>query len=160
MKLRRSLTTAHKSLLNPLESLFFYLIVAIAMAYLITRSQAHESTVFADNIVVENAAVQIAETGERHQLHFDIINLSADNIILHKVRTNAAKAAELKMNLPGQGYTLVSSIPILREETLDLDTTHIKVELIGAAHELYPGTEIEFKLVFQNFVKTAFADVH
>ncbi len=160
MRSHRDLTTTPNSHLKQFGSLYLFPIAAIVMVYSIAGSNAHESTEIADNIIVENAAVEIAESGTRHQLHFDIVNLSADNIILYKVRTDAAKAVELKMNLPGQGYTVVSSIPILREEKLDLDTTHIKVELTGTARRLSRGTEIEFELVFQNFVKTAFADVH
>lgn len=134
-----------------------YSLIAVTLIFPIGISRAQETTEHTNGIIVKHAVVDSAKTGNRSYLHFSIVNFSADNISLNGVRTNAATAVELEMNMPGRGYRLVSNVPILRDETLNLLTSHIRVGLTELTRDIEPGSEVEFEIVFQDFVMTAVA---
>lgn len=140
--------------------IFTTLLVATTVSISITPSLAQETTEHIEGVIVEDAIMHPASLGERSYLCFRIVNLSPNTIILNRVRTSAANAVEILMDVPGPGHRSVSNVPILREETLNLMTSHIRVELNQLTQELLPGTEIEFEIEFQNFVISAVADVY
>tara|TARA_R110002126_G_scaffold226044_2_gene370798 strand:- start:2130 stop:2693 length:564 start_codon:yes stop_codon:yes gene_type:complete len=122
--------------------------------------QADETSEVRSGILVEEAVLEPAKKGENARLHFKITNLSTENVILQKVRATVAKSVEVQMILDEEGYKRVESLHILREEILNLQSSHIRIEFIDLLEDLEPNSKIEFKLVFNKFETFAIADVH
>ena len=111
-------------------------------------------------VSVEAANVPATKVGGTAQLQFKIINHGNESVNLRSVRSDLAQVTRMTISDPFLGRQAIDDLSVLRDETLDLDTSHIKVELINLKEDIKPGTTIEFELVFRRFSTTAEAHVH
>ncbi len=111
-------------------------------------------------VSVEAAHVLATKTGGTAQLQFKVSNLGDDPVNLVSVRSTVAPVSRMTIFDPYQGRQAVDDLSVRRDETLDLDTSHIRVELINLNKDIRPGSTIEFELVFRQFSATAEAHVH
>ncbi len=137
-------------------------ILALAMifAVLATFAAADEASETSDGLHIEEAVVTRAQVGESARLRFKISNYGTRKVRLNSVRSDVAQDARLIMTLPGGLSKAVSGLPILQEETLNLATSHVQVELKELKQALLAGSTFEFEAVFQDFTLRAFAHVH
>jgi copper(I)-binding protein len=121
---------------------------------------ADETSEVASGIIIEEAVLAPANKGERARLRFKITNLSTRNVTLQGIRAAVAKSAEVKMKHNEEGFKPVEGFPILREETLNFLSSHIRIELVDLLEDLEPNSKIEFTVIFNHFETSAIADVH
>ena len=111
-------------------------------------------------VSVEAAHVSASKAGGTAQLQFKITNNGNQPVNLKSVRSSLAQTSQVTIFDPYQGRQVIDDLSVLRDETLDLDTSHIRVELINLSKDIEPGSTIEFELVFRRFSTTAEAHVH
>ncbi|NNJ74237.1 MAG: copper chaperone PCu(A)C [Anderseniella sp.] len=111
-------------------------------------------------VSVEAANVPATKAGGTARLQFKIINHGNEPVNLRSVRSDLAKGTRMTIFDPFLGRRAIDDLSVLRDETLDLDTSHIRVELVSLTEDMEPGTTIEFELVFRRFSTTAEAHVH
>lgn len=122
---------------------------------------------FADDVKNDNSFVSIeaahvlaTEAGGTSQLQFKITNNGRESVNLTSVRSSLAQDARITIFDPYQGRQVIEDLSVQRDETLDLASSHIRVELINLTKDIEPGSTIEFELVFRKFSATALAHVH
>ena len=148
------------SYLTPMRNRLLSTAVAAAVICFSMPTLADEETETYDSIIVENAFVEVKGTTAPLRLKFDISNLSSSVLTLEGVRTDRFEKANLYMRLPGKGVVEVDSLTILKEETLELGSSHIVVELRTPNRAFKPGEKIEFELLFSDRIVRAIADIH
>ena len=136
------------------------LLIITCFTTITTFAFADEKTETYDGIVVENAYIQTDHTKATSQLKLKVSNYSSDDLKLLDVQSAAFERTSLMLQMPGAGKVKVDSLTILQEETLELDTSHISIELKRLRHAIKPGDKIEFELVFSDQTIQALADVH
>jgi len=125
-----------------------------------TFSVADETTELQPGVIVKEAVVQPAKKGETARLRFKVVNLLRQDILLRGISAEIADTTELRMNVTDEGYEAIEDIPIYSEETLNLVSSHIRVELIALKGDLKRDDEMKFELDFGDFKVPAIADVH
>jgi len=136
------------------------LLIITCFTTITTFAFADEKTETYDGIVVENAYIQTDHTKATSQLKLKVSNYSSDDLTLIDVKSVSFEHANLLLQMPGVGKVKVDSLTILQEETLELDTSHISIELQKITHAIKSGDKVEFELVFSEQTIQAFADVH
>lgn len=111
-------------------------------------------------VSVEAAHVSAAKAGGTAQLQFKITNHSNEPVNLRSVRSKLAQLSRVTIFDPYQGRQVIDDLSVRRDETLNLDSSHIRVDLINLAKDMEPGSTMEFELVFRRFSTTAEAHVH
>jgi len=141
----------------------FSSIVALVMfvtMLAITQTYADELSESYDGIVVEGAYVQTDDKVPVSILKLKISNFSSNNLTLIGVEAEKFTNARLLMNDFKNGIIQIESLSILQEETLNLDTSHIWIELSGLKRAIQAGEKIEFDLLFAAGKVRANADIH
>lgn len=113
-----------------------------------------------DSIRIENAYIQTDPQSPVSFLRLRIANQSSGDLTLLKIKSERFERAEILMNVPGKGAVEVDGLTILQEETLALDTSHIRIELSNLKRAISLSEKIEFELQFENQTIRALADVH
>lgn len=137
-----------------------FLAGTLMMILVTTQSYADEISESYDGILVEDAYVQTDFREPIAVLKLKISNFSSSDTTLLGVKTKNFSNARLLMNGSDQEVVEVDSLTILQEETLNLDTSHIWVELSGLRQAIKIGEKIEFDLLFSTGEVSASADIH
>ncbi len=111
-------------------------------------------------VSVEAAYVSATKIGGTAQLQFRITNNGNTSVNLTSVRSHLAQRSRITILDPYSGRQEISDLSVQRDETLDLASSHIRVELINLNADIESGSTIEFELVFRRFSATADAHVH
>ena len=131
-----------------------FLILSVSFAF------AHEESESTNGIIIHEAVAAPAKRGEHSKLRLKITNYSMRNLSLKNIRADVSNTAKVEMRLNGKLEEPRHGIAILREETLDLASSHINVELVGLTKSLIVGDKIGLVLDFGEFETQAIADVH
>lgn len=113
-----------------------------------------------NGVVVDQAWASPAAAGSKTRLSFRIDNRSGRNLILDDVSSGSAEAAQFFMSENSLSETPVDELFIPDQEVLNLDSSHLSVELIGLRRELRPGQTFDFELVFRTGRAPARAHIH
>ena len=119
-----------------------------------------ETSEFSDGILVENAQIKVTSDPKIANLEFAVSNLGVEDVTLIRLHSNISENIDIYYVSSDGKKRAISDLTILQEETLDLSSSHIKVDLLGMTKPLPPGSLIEFKLEFREFTTTAVAHVH
>lgn len=141
---------------------FLYVLILslILFTSISTPSNSDETSEYLDGILVEEATLTLLPKTNRAQLHFTVTNYGRTNVTLKNITSPAATKVSMFFLTPKRKKQLVTDLTILVEETLDLNSSHIIVELSGLNKTLIPGEKIEFSLIFNEFQTSAIADIH
>lgn len=132
----------------------------LGVAFAATIAGADQPTEEVPGILVEEAVVKPAKRGEMSTLQFKVTNFGSNRVLLETVRSNAAQTVDILMTVSGHERSVLSGIPILPEETLDLSSSHISVVFRDLKSPIDAGSSVEFQLVFNGFTTTAVAHAH
>lgn len=124
-----------------------------------TAAMADETSEQKTGILVEEAHITVSEDPSIAGLEFSITNMGSSDVTLISLSSMLTDRIEIFI-YEGGNRTVISDLAILQEETLDLASSHIKVELVGVKQKLQPGSTFEFNLHFRDFQTTAIAHVH
>ena len=129
---------------------------------LITTNAARsdETSEHHDGVLVENAMMVISADGNAAELRLSVSNIGTDDVTLVNLATEIAEKIEIYYLSPSGQKTVVTDFTILQEETLELPSSHLHIDIVGLKRPLEPGAKEEFKLIFRDFEATAVADVH
>lgn len=150
--IRRMLKT--RKLLN------LFVMALLIFGISIEQSIADRTTERTDDVLIEQASATRAKVGETAFLRFQVSNYTSDTIRLIGVRSPVTRQANLIIVMPDVGAQVVNSLSILEEETLNVASSHIRVELKNVTSRIEAGSDVEFELIFENFITTATAHVH
>lgn len=123
-------------------------------------SRADESSEPITGIYVEDAVATPANAGETAIIGFRIDNFSARNVSLMGVSSQIADSASIMMRGGGVGTQVTTAVSVMQDETLDLRTSHMWVELRGIKSEIREGDLVPFELVFARGRVSAQAHAH
>jgi len=82
-------------------------------------------------VSVEAAHVSATKAGGTAQLQFKITNHSNEPVNLSSVRSRLAQLSRVTIFDPYQGRQVIDDLSVRRDETLNLDSSHIRVELLN-----------------------------
>ena len=152
--------TALRSAEKPYKLIVIATLLVMIFAITVELTVADETTERSDGIIIEDAVITPVKVGETAYLRFKITNFGLRSTTLQSVRSNISSAVKMVMTIPGKGSHIVSDLVILQEETLNLASSHIRVEFQDVNKTIEPGTNIEFELKFWDSKITAFAHAH
>jgi len=132
----------------------------VIMLSLNSHAYADEETETYDGIVVEQAFVQTDQATPYPLLSLNISNFSSNDLTLMGISTEWFETTNLLIRMPNKGLVEVDTLSILQEETLNLDTSHIVIELRKLTRAIKEADKIEFKLLFANRTIPVLADIH
>lgn len=113
-----------------------------------------------NEVTITDVTVSSAPSGGKSELRFRLTNESAENLTLIGVTSqHISDAAILAQTSHGTPVKL-SSFPILTEETLDLYSSHLKIELSGLKERFVSGTIVPLTLNLLRGGIPIFAHVH
>jgi len=143
-----------------LPRLFSILFGALVLGSVSVAGNADESTEHIDGLVVENATISTAGRGGTVYLRFKITNDSRTPVTLHSIRSPMSSDIQIVIIDPSYGPRRISDLSILREETLNLASSHIRVELRNTNRSIEPDTLVPFELIFRRSSMHAEAHAH
>lgn len=123
-------------------------------------SRADESSEPITGLYIEDAVATPANAGETAIIGFRIDNFSARNVSLMGVSSQIADSASIMMRGGGVGTHIATAASVMQDETLDLRTSHMWVELRGLKTEIREGDLVPFELVFAHGRVGAQAHAH
>lgn len=112
------------------------------------------------DIRIEAGTATPAEKGGRSRVRFRIINNSRTGLHLTGISTPVAKNAELVARVGSRETSVLQSIGILSEETLDLTTSHLHYVLHPLREALHSGDEFSITLHFTGWSRSTSIHVH
>jgi copper(I)-binding protein len=124
------------------------------------RALSDELTETVGGILVEDAVITPVKAGGTAHLQFKVTNFGSNSVNLRAVRSNVARVGRMTMLQPDSKPEIVSSFLILSEETLNLSTSHVRVELRDVKQAIEKGSSVEFDLIFRKFKMSASAHAH
>lgn len=136
-------------------------VFALLLKVAVNPSAADEAFEPLSSVTVYDAVVDSAPTGATSRLQMKIENLSSEDVTLIGVRSPMAESGALVVvggPEPDAGTSLV--LLIRQEETLDLQSSHIRLELRGLKSPLTEGDSAPFELVFRHGFALGTAHVH
>lgn len=111
-------------------------------------------------VTIEDAVVLAAQTGGNSELRFRLVNESSENLILIGVTSESVSDASI-LAQTGHGLSeKLASIPVRAEETLDLHSSHLKIELTGLKRNFLRGELVPLTLVMLRGGIPIIAHVH
>lgn len=111
-------------------------------------------------VSVEEVTAAPAEAGGRTRIGFVLDNASRRTVRLTGVESEAAASGALLVAPEGEPPRPAEGFTVLQEETLDLDSSHLRVELRGLRRRLAPGDRIGLVLIFREGRIETVAHVH
>ncbi len=137
------------------------ILASIALIFFLnSTASADEATETYDGIIVEQAFVQTNQGIPNSQLRLKISNLTSSDLTLTAISTEWFEEVKIMVRMPGKGLVEANTLSILQEETLELDTSHLVIELSNLKRAIKNGDKIEFELFFANQTVPVFADIH
>lgn len=151
----------HPSILSAtIRNKIYLLILFFSGCLAVLPAQADEQTETYSGIIVENAFIDVDRNKPVSQLRLKISNFSSADLTLLEIRSDTFERAVILLNTPSKGPVEVDTLSILQEETLALDSSHIRVELRNLNRAIRPNNRVEFELLFAGQTIRAMADVH
>lgn len=155
--------------MNPLKSvlfgMFFHLSYGIGLASFLVLIAA--SNVKADStpgtyneVTITDVIVSIAPSGGKRKLRFRLTNETAENLTLIGITSQHISDAAILAQTSHSVPVKLSSFPILTEETLDLYSSHLKIELSGLEESFVSGTIVPLTLNLLRGGIPIFSHVH
>lgn len=132
----------------------------LALACVTTLAYADETTEHIDGLIVEDAVISPAEKGETAYLRIKLTNYGGRQVTLHSIRSPASGNAGLVTVDPIYGEQQAGDLVVLRDETLNLASSHIRVELMNTNRSMKADSVVPFELVFRRFSMLAEAHAH
>ena len=123
-------------------------------------TRADESSEPITGLYIEDAVATPADAGETAIIGFRIDNFSGRNASLMGVSSQTADSASIMMRGGGVGTHVTTAVSVMQDETLDLRTSHMWVELRGLKSEIREGDLVPFELVFARGRVIAQAHAH
>ena len=111
-------------------------------------ARADESSEPISGIYIEDAVATPAAAGETAIIGFRIDNFSGRNVLLMGVSSENAETALMMMRGGGAGTHIATGVSVFQDETLDLRTSHMWVELRGLKSAIEDGDLVPFELLF------------
>lgn len=111
-------------------------------------------------VTIEDAFATIAGQDETSQVRFRISNSGVDDIALIGISSDVSESGAFVIDDPLSGDRDIEMLTVLREEELDLTTSHIRGELRGATKPFVEGEFVAFNLVFRSGTVSAEAHIH
>lgn len=112
------------------------------------------------DITIEAATATPDAKGGRSKVRFQIINNSRTDLHLIAISTPVADKAELVARVGTRKTSVLQSIGIPSEETLDLTTSHLYYEIYPLRQILRSGDEFSVTLHFAGWSKSTLIHVH
>lgn len=135
-------------------------LLATALAITVVQAAADETTEQTEGIIVEDAVVTPARRGETAYLYFKVTNIGVERAMLLSVQPEIPSVAQIILTAPEKEPQVITQLLILREETLDFASSHIRVELKDIQTPIEAGSTLKFDLVFRRFTTSASAHAH
>ncbi len=111
-------------------------------------------------VTITNVAVQSASSGQNSELRFHIVNDSAASMTIIGVESGLLTGARI-LAQTGHGEPVdLGSISVAGEETLDLNSSHLKIELTGLKRDFKTDQIIPLSLVLVRGTIPIKAHVH
>ena len=141
------------------------LVIGVAASLMISAlgqgtPRADESSEPITGLYIEDAVATPADVGETAIIGFRIDNFSARNVTLIRVSSSNAESSVIVMRGGGIGVHIANSLSIMQDESFDLRTSHMWVELRGLRTEIREGDLVPFELVFARGRVSAQAHAH
>jgi copper(I)-binding protein len=112
------------------------------------------------DITIEAATATPGAKGGRSKVRFQIINNSRTDLHLLGISTPLAEKAELVARIGAKRTSVLQSIGIPSEETLDLTTSHLYYEIYPLQEVLQSGDEFPITLHFTGWSKSTLIHIH
>lgn len=148
------LTTARKS-----RSILSGIATA-AVAMSIGLAHADISAEPISGLQVDDAVVTLAKQGETALIGFRIENFSSRSFTLVGVRSAIAGSAVIVIDQGGGATGIATAVLIAQNETLDLRSSHLWIELRDVTEAIEPGDLVPFELIFATGTARAEAHAH
>jgi hypothetical protein len=117
----------------------------------------YQAPAFADNTdayfqpaEIHDAVLTISNQGTSGDLRFRIVNNSPGKLTILGVTNTDNAQSRIMGRVDDKNYAELGSITLLREEDLDLTTTHVFVRLSNFKEPLEVGKIIDLSLVLSN----------
>ena len=94
------------------------------------------------------------------RLRFGLENFSSSDVTLIGVRSENAGSGTVILTDGSGGQSVALQLLVRQEESLDLSSSHIRIELRGLNKPLSEGDVMPFELLFRQGSATGFAHVH
>lgn len=127
------------------------------ISLLLTLFLMYQAPAFADNTdayfqpaEIHDAVLTISNQGTSGDLRFRIVNSSPTKLTILGVTDADNAQSRIMGRIDDKNYAELGSITLLREEDLDLTTTHIFVRLSNFNEPLEVGEIIDLRLVLSN----------
>ena len=150
-----------------IESQMKRFFTAILALLVITAASLQTSHVIADEvtddtnlIIIDTAHATAVEAGGDTQIEFRVTNIGRRPLNLQAVQSDFATGSRIVVSDPFDGPFEVDDLSLLHDETLDLASSHIRVELLNLTQSIETGSTVEFELVFRQFITAGRAHVH
>jgi len=143
-----------------LPRLFSALFGALVLVSVSVVGIADESAEHIDGLIVEDATISTAKRGGTVYLRFKITNDSGKPVTLHSIKSPVSRDARIVVVDPIYGPQRTNDLSILRDETLNLASSHIRVELRNTNRSIKPDALVPFELIFRRSSMHAEAHAH
>ena len=142
------------------KTVLAFAVSAIATSVVTDSLLAHETSENRTGIVVNGATLAPVAAGQTATVQMNITNLRTRPLYLTGIEADFAGPAVITMGLSPETMSRADLLPILHDETLELDTSHIKATFPHIDRPLKDGDEVVLFLDFNGLVVEAVADVH
>ena len=132
-----------------LPKLFSVLFGVLVLVSVSVAGIAHESAEHIDGLIVEDATISTAKRGGTVSLRFQITNDSGMLVTLRSIASPVSSDIRIVVVDPSYGHQRTNNLSILRDETLNLASSHIHVELRNTSRTIEPDTLVPFELIFR-----------
>jgi len=127
----------------------FLLLLSLSML-LQTPAIADNTDAYFQPVEIHDAVVTIAEQDTSGDLRFRIVNSSPTKLTIVGVTNTDKVKSKIMGRIDEKNYAELGSITLLREENIDLTTTHIFVRLSSFKEPLKVGEIVDLRLVLSN----------
>ena len=124
----------------------FALILTFSMTNI---AQADDPTVF-QSIEIEHAVLTPSKVGGTSTLRLFIRNESAGNLTIFGVESPSHRRSTILVKINDEGYSELASLPLAKEESLDMTSSHMIIQLAEIVRPLKMHEKIPLKLILSN----------
>lgn len=138
--------------------LSFVLVAVLAAAP--GAARADETAEPISGLLIEDAVVTPAPVGRTAMLGFRIDNFSGRSVTLIGARSPRAGSGVLMIGSHGGKAEVATAVSIRQDESLDLRSSHIWIELRDIRQAIEPGDMVPFELIFATGTVAVQAHAH
>ncbi len=156
MKIRETRTLT-RSIAQSLFATAAWVVIFVGFAGF---AEADENTEPLDGAFIEEAVVTPAKIGGTAFLRFKVSNFGSSPIVLSSITSSASKEAVVIMTMPDGATHIAPRLMVREEETLDLASSHITIELRELRRKIVPGSTLNFSVNFNGYHLPSVVHVH